>query len=106
MEPEIIDISAETSKRKNDDIQGDNAVLQKFTTTFEHDIIKDVIKTQCTNPKNKITDEAVELVSEIAKALVVEASLRAAKVASNENRTLVTLEDIEGTLPQLILDFP
>ncbi|VEN53687.1 unnamed protein product [Callosobruchus maculatus] len=92
MEQENIDISAASSdtvnvKRKND--HSENVILQKFTTTFEHDIIKDVIKTQCTNQKNKITDDAVELVSEIAKTLVLEASLRAAKVASNEKRVLI-----------------
>nr|CAI5830877.1 unnamed protein product [Callosobruchus analis] len=105
MEQKSIDISPspETLKSKGNT---ENVTLQKFATTFEHDIIKDVIKSQCTNQKNKITDDAVELVSEIAKALVLEASLRASKVASNEKKVLVTLEDIESILPQLILDFP
>lgn len=47
-------------------------------------------------------DEAVALVSELAKLLVIEAALRSAKQAQNENRKTVTLDHVEAILPQLV----
>ncbi|KAG5879001.1 hypothetical protein JTB14_017411 [Gonioctena quinquepunctata] len=75
-------------------------------SSFRHDIMKEVLKSKFINPKNKITDEAIELISEIAKVLVIETAARSAKQAKAENRTNVSLEHVETILPQLMLDFP
>ncbi|CAG9858985.1 unnamed protein product [Phyllotreta striolata] len=80
--------------------------LDSVQTTFKHDIIKEVLKTKFNNPKNKIADDVIELVSEIAKILVTEAAVRSIKQAKAECRNAVTLEHVETILPQLILDFP
>nr|XP_023018249.1 centromere protein X-like [Leptinotarsa decemlineata] len=83
-----------------------NKEHSEVETTFRHDVIKEVLKSKFVNPKNKISDEAVELVSEIAKMLVIETAARSAKQAKAENRSAVTLEHVETILPQLMLDFP
>lgn len=102
---------------------GDTSKLAEVSTTFRHvrsipeqfaifidilylqDIIKDVIKSKITNPRSKLSDDAVELVSEIAKVMVIEASLRAAKQTSIEDRTTITLDHVEAVLPQLVFFF-
>lgn len=57
---------------------------------------------QFTNPKNKISDEAVDLIGEIMKTITVEAAVRASMQASSENKQSVTLEHVETILPQLV----
>ncbi|XP_072395625.1 centromere protein X-like isoform X2 [Diabrotica undecimpunctata] len=83
-----------------------NSPLEDLDLSFRHDIIKEALKTKFQNPKNKITDDAIELISEIAKVLTIEATVRAVKQAKLEYRTKVTLEHVEAILPQLMLDFP
>ncbi|KAJ8957645.1 hypothetical protein NQ318_017536 [Aromia moschata] len=78
----------------------------KIATTFRQDVVKEVLKSKFQNPKNKITEDAVELVAEIAKVMVVEAAARAAQQASSENKKRVGLEHAEAILPQMMLDFP
>ncbi|CAH1116608.1 unnamed protein product [Phaedon cochleariae] len=80
--------------------------MDDVSTTFRHDIIKEALKTKFANQKNKISDEAVELVAEITKILVIETAARAIKQAKLENRSRVSLEQVETILPQLMLDFP
>lgn len=60
------------------------------------------MKSKFTNPKNKISDNVVELVSEIAKVMVIEATNRAAKQADSENKKKISLEHIEIILPQMV----
>ncbi|XP_019879470.1 centromere protein X [Aethina tumida] len=74
-------------------------------TSFRHDIVKEALKTKFSNPKTKISDDALEIVCEISKALVLEAAYRSAKQASSENKTVVTVENVEAVLSQLMLDF-
>ncbi|CAH0551171.1 unnamed protein product [Brassicogethes aeneus] len=76
----------------------------QVTFTFTNDIIKEALKSQFSNPKNKITEETVELICDISKALVTEAALRSAKQASMENKNLVNLEHVESILSQLMMD--
>lgn len=66
------------------------------------DIVKEVLKSKFVKPKNKITDDTIELVAELAKIMVIEGTLRAAKQASLESRTTITLEHVETVLPQLV----
>ncbi|KAJ8935147.1 hypothetical protein NQ314_012965 [Rhamnusium bicolor] len=80
----------------------EESISSKVTTAFKHDIIKDVLKSKFANPKNKITDEAIELVSEIAKVMVVEAAARAAQQASLEDKKIVSLDHVENILPQMV----
>ncbi|CAH1363728.1 unnamed protein product, partial [Tenebrio molitor] len=54
------------------------------------------------NTKTKISDDAVELMTELTKVLVVESSVRAAKQASLQNKNVVTLDHMESVLPQLV----
>ncbi|XP_063905252.1 centromere protein X-like [Zophobas morio] len=82
------------------------AFISKINARFSNDIIKEALKSHFSNPKTKISDDAVDLMTELANFLVVEASLRAAKQASSQNKTLVTLDHIESALPQIMLDFP
>ncbi|XP_057669024.1 centromere protein X-like [Diorhabda carinulata] len=83
-----------------------NSAPLEIDVSFSHAIIKEAIKTKFSNSKNKITNESIELVSEIAKVLVTEALIRAIKQAKMEFRSKVTIEHMETILPQLILDFP
>lgn len=78
---------------------------KKFIISFNiffQDIIKEVLKSKFLKSKNKITEDTIELMAEIAKILVIEGSLRAAKQASLESRTTITLEHVETILPQLV----
>ncbi|XP_018569698.1 centromere protein X-like [Anoplophora glabripennis] len=77
-----------------------------FKCSFGHDIVKEALKSKFMNPKNKISDDAVELISEIAKIIVIEATLRAVDQANSENKKKVSLEHVETILPQIMLDFP
>ncbi|RZB39499.1 CENP-X domain containing protein [Asbolus verrucosus] len=84
----------------------DEPISTKVTTVFQTDIVKEALRRHLSNPKNKINDDAAELVAELMKILVVESSIRAAKQASLQNKSTVTLDHIESVLPQLMLDFP
>ncbi|CAH1114512.1 unnamed protein product [Psylliodes chrysocephalus] len=75
--------------------------LDNIQTNFQHDIIKQALKTRFNNPKNKITEDAIELISDLAKVLATEAAVRAIKQAKSEYKTKVQLEHVEAVLPQL-----
>ncbi|KAH1007052.1 hypothetical protein HUJ04_004333, partial [Dendroctonus ponderosae] len=80
----------------------DGAALHtKISTTFRHDIVKELLKSKFNNSKNKISDEAVDLVVEIAKVMAIEASARACYQAQLEDKTTVTLDQVECILAQL-----
>ncbi|KAJ8925552.1 hypothetical protein NQ315_009392 [Exocentrus adspersus] len=79
----------------------DDPILSKVFTCFDH-----ALKSKLVNPKNKITDDAVGLISEVAKVLVIEAVGRAAQQANLENKKKINLDHVEIILPQLMLDFP
>ncbi|XP_044263192.1 centromere protein X-like [Tribolium madens] len=84
----------------------DEPIISKVNTCFKNDIIKEVLKSNFVNPRTKISDDSVDLVTELSKYIVVESCLRAAKQCSTQNRTTVTLNDMESVLPQIMLDFP
>nr|XP_008195980.1 PREDICTED: centromere protein X-like isoform X1 [Tribolium castaneum] len=84
----------------------DESIISKVNTAFKNDVIKETLKSTFANPKTKITDDAVDLMTELSKFIVVESCLRAAKQCSSQNRTTVTLNDMESVLPQIMLDFP
>jgi len=84
----------------------DTLFLKNISTTFRHDIIKELLRSKFTNTKNKISDEAVDLIVEVAKTMVIEASVRACYQAELEDKTVVTLDHVECILAQLMLDFP
>lgn len=69
------------------------------------EVIKEILKTQYTNSRNKITDEALEAITEILRVLVVETAIRAAKQAVQEKKTTVSLEHLENVLPQIVNAF-
>nr|XP_008195981.1 PREDICTED: centromere protein X-like isoform X2 [Tribolium castaneum] len=80
----------------------DESIISKVNTAFKNETLKSTFA----NPKTKITDDAVDLMTELSKFIVVESCLRAAKQCSSQNRTTVTLNDMESVLPQIMLDFP
>lgn len=61
------------------------------------------MKPNFANPKNKITDEAVALIAELAKILVIEAAVRSGRQATQENRKTVLLDHVEAIIPQLVI---
>lgn len=65
-------------------------------------MIQEVLKSNFTNPKMKISDEATNLVNKISKILVIEAAARSAKQAKLERKTTVNLDHMEVILPQLV----
>lgn len=66
------------------------------------EVIKESLKTQYSNAKTKITDEAVDAVNEILKVLVVECTTRACKVANDDNTTKVTLDHVQNVLASVV----
>jgi hypothetical protein len=84
----------------------DELLGAKSDTSFKNDVIKEALRSYFINTKTKISDDAVELMTELTKVLVVESSVRAAKQASLQNKNVVTLDHMESVLPQLMLDFP
>jgi hypothetical protein len=80
----------------------DELLGAKSDTSFKNDVIKEALRSYFTNTKTKISDDAVELMTELTKVLVVESSVRAAKQASLQNKNVVTLDHMESVLPQLV----
>ncbi|KAF5301355.1 hypothetical protein FQA39_LY10753 [Lamprigera yunnana] len=80
-------------------------IVFHFCSYSIQDVIKEILKLNDKESKPKITEEAVELVKEITKALVVESAMRAARQASLENKSTVTLENVETMLLQLVSRF-
>ncbi|KAL3286084.1 hypothetical protein HHI36_000597 [Cryptolaemus montrouzieri] len=81
-------------------------VYSEISTVFQPDVVKEVFKSKFSNPKNRVTEDSLELICEISKALAMEAALRSGKIAIKEKNSVVTLEHVESILPQLMLDFP
>ncbi|XP_076260282.1 centromere protein X-like isoform X2 [Rhynchophorus ferrugineus] len=82
----------------------ENNFPSKISTTFKHEVIKELLKSKFSSTKNKISEDAVELVVEIAKLLAIEAAARAANQAKLENKQVINLDHVECILPQM-LDF-
>lgn len=55
--------------------------------------------------RTKVSEEAVQLVAEVASLAVVEAALRAGKQARTEGSTLIQAEHLEKVMPQLVRVF-
>ncbi|KAK5647459.1 hypothetical protein RI129_002351 [Pyrocoelia pectoralis] len=91
-----------SSKRTDD---GDNT-YSKVTTEFQNNIIKETLRLSYKDTKTKITEEALELVKEVTRVMVVEAAMRAAKQAFSENKTTVNVNHVESMILQMMLDFP
>lgn len=84
----------------------DCSVHSETVTSFRNDQIKEVLKHKFTNPKNKITDESLQLLGELLKALVIETALRSGKMAIRDGVSVVNLNHVESILMQIMLDFP
>ncbi|KAK5647571.1 hypothetical protein RI129_002463 [Pyrocoelia pectoralis] len=91
-----------SSKRTDD---GDNT-CSKVTTEFQNNIIKETLRLSYKDTKTKITEEALELVKEVTRVMVVEAAMRAAKQTFSENKTTVNVNHVESMILQMMLDFP
>lgn len=61
------------------------------------------MKTQFVNPKIKISEEVLTLINEISKAIVIEASIRAAKQVAVTSKHVVQIEHVETILPQMVM---
>lgn len=57
------------------------------------------------NSKNKITEATVDVVSELARILVIETSTRACYQARMEDKQLVSLDHVEAILAQIVSTF-
>ena len=64
--------------------------------------MKEIIKSQFSNGKTRISEDAVDVMSKIVKVLTIEAAIRSAKFATAENKTTVTLSHVETILPQIV----
>lgn len=64
--------------------------------------MKETLKLYFKGKKTKVTDEAAQLVAEVASLAVVEATLRAGKQAKTEGSTVIQAEHLEKVLPQLV----
>lgn len=84
----------------------DDAIHSGVVSNFDVDVIRDVLKNKFSNSKNKITDDSLELINELMKALVIETALRSGKMASKEESPVVDLRHVESILAQIMLDFP
>ena len=66
------------------------------------DVLKDALKLNFTNAKCKINDEAVILLNETLKAMLVETVLRASEPPNEPKRLNITLDAVEKVLPQIV----
>ena len=60
------------------------------------------MQSQFRGEKTKISDDVVQLVTEIINAGVAESVLRAGKQAKMEGSEIIQLEHVEKVLPQLV----
>lgn len=82
-----------------------SARLEQFIIDFTialQEVVREVMKTQFSNSKMKITEDVLSLINEISKAIVVEAAIRAAKQAAIAGKKRVELEHVETILPQMV----
>ncbi|XP_030761069.1 centromere protein X-like [Sitophilus oryzae] len=79
--------------------------LDKTSTTFQRDLIKALLKSKFSNPKTKISEDVIDIITELAKVMALEAAGRSAHIALMEKKKIVALEHVELILPQLMLDF-
>lgn len=66
------------------------------------ELVREVMKTQFTSSKMKITEDVLSLINEISKTIVVEAAIRAAKQAVVAGKKTVELQHVEAVLPQIV----
>ncbi|XP_022188615.1 centromere protein X [Nilaparvata lugens] len=71
---------------------------------FKPETIKHILKKTFTEPKTKISDDAVRVLAEVLRLYTIEAALRSGVQASREASSTVSINHIEKILPQLILD--
>ena len=83
-----------------------DSTYSKISTEFQKDVIRETLWLKYKDTKTKITEEAVELVKEITRVMVVEAAIRAAKQAFSESKQTVDVNHVETMLLQMMLDFP
>ncbi|XP_050688101.1 centromere protein X-like [Eriocheir sinensis] len=72
---------------------------------FSDRLIREFFNTHFENSKTKINSDAMVLIAEVLKLLVMEGAMRTAHQAKQEGSDTVTLEHLEKILSQLILDF-
>ncbi|KAK4885507.1 hypothetical protein RN001_001778 [Aquatica leii] len=86
--------------------ENSEVIYSKISTEFQNDIIKETLRSRLKDTKTKISEEAIELMKELARVIVVESAIRAAKQASIQHNSIVSLHNVETMLLQLMLDFP
>ncbi|XP_022909328.1 centromere protein X-like [Onthophagus taurus] len=82
------------------------SIYSQIVSEFKPTIIKEVFKMQANNSKMKLNDEVSDAICRLLKIMVIECALRATKQAKKQNRTKITLDDVEFILVQMMLDFP
>ncbi|XP_075214064.1 centromere protein X-like [Lycorma delicatula] len=76
----------------------------KIEPTFKKETIKEIVKMKFSDPKTKITDDAVCVLTEMLRLATVESVLRAGVQASREASDYILIHHIEKIVAQLILD--
>lgn len=76
-------------------------LILEFCSVLQ-EIVKEIMRTQFSNSKMKITEDVLSLINDISKAIVVEAAIRAAKQATVAGKKRVQLEHVEAILPQMV----
>lgn len=66
------------------------------------DVVRELLKSKLANPRNKITEATVEVVTELARIMVIEASARACYQAQTEDKHQVSLDHVEAILAQMV----
>lgn len=64
--------------------------------------IKDIVTQNFTNSKIKISDDALSLLKELLKILVVEMAVRSIEQAKDEGVSTVTNDQVETILSQIV----
>ncbi|OWR49930.1 uncharacterized protein LOC116772092 [Danaus plexippus] len=87
------------------------SVAVKVQSSINQDIVKELLKSSFQDSQTKLSCEALSLMTEIAKLLVMETCLRAADLANSGNEdgqvcSVINADHILKCLPQIMLDFP
>ncbi|XP_042880949.1 centromere protein X-like [Penaeus japonicus] len=71
---------------------------------FSERLIEEFLKSNLDDKKVRISADAIKMVAEIARLIVIEGATRAAHQAKTEGADTVSLQHMEKILAQLLLD--
>lgn len=80
-------------------------VLQNLQAHFRSDVLKDVLRLNFSNTKTKISEDGVTMINEVLKAMLVETIQQVAKPKNSQANKILTLNQFEKVLPQIVFDF-